>query len=97
MSDYTGISWTWIEEWSQFFGRNNWYTFRPIMFEVEDDRHMGGIEATVIVMGLGFRVRWNYAETDDLHEIKRQAAFVIRDLELQDKAAASPETLEEKP
>jgi len=97
MSDYTGIIWEWIEEWSQLVKNHNWYTFHPMMIEFEDDRHMGGVEATIIVMGLGFRVRWNYAETDDLHEIKRQAAFVIRDLELQDRAATSPETSESKP
>jgi len=39
MSDtYTGLFVTWIEDWSQFFQPCNWYTFRPILVEFEDDR-----------------------------------------------------------
>lgn len=48
------------EQWSQFFGRCNWYTFNPILIELEDERCMGGVEVTVIIMGLGLRVRWTY-------------------------------------
>lgn len=42
------------------------------MIEVEDDRMMGGIEATVIVLGLGVRVRWNYAVTEKVADIQEQ-------------------------
>lgn len=69
-ASYTGFFIDWIEEWSQFFQRCNWYTFHPITIEVEDERNMGGFEITVIVLGLGFRVRWNYEETETVKDLK---------------------------
>lgn len=71
-SEYTGFTIYWIEEWSQFVQRCNWYTFHPIQFEIEDERNMGGFEVTVIIMGLGLRARWNYEETSLVRDIKRQ-------------------------
>lgn len=53
-----------IEEWSQFAGGCNWYTFHPIMLEFEDDRSLGGYECTFIFLGIGFRWRWNHTETE---------------------------------
>lgn len=73
---YRGIYWTWIEEWSQFLRHDNWFTFRPIMVEVEDDRIMGGVEVTVIILGLGFRMRLNHTETAEVTEIKQQIADI---------------------
>lgn len=69
MSTYTGWNIYWIEEWTQFFAKCNWYTFHPILFEVEDERSMGGLELSLIVAGLGFRVRWNYEETEMVSSI----------------------------
>lgn len=66
---YKGWFIHWIEEWSQFRGGCNWYTFHPIQFEIEDDRSMGGVEMTLIVLGLGFRVRWNWRVTDQAADI----------------------------
>lgn len=71
-STYTGFSIYWIEEWSQFFKSCNWYTFHPLQIEVEDERNMGGFEITVIILGLGFRARWNYEETEMVKGIKEQ-------------------------
>jgi hypothetical protein len=53
-----------IEEWSQFLGGCNWYTFHPIKAEIEDDRIMGGVEVTIIILGVGFRWRWNHTVTE---------------------------------
>lgn len=69
---YRGFFIEWIEEWSQFFQSCNWYTFHPIKIEIEDERNMGGFEMTVIILGLGFRARWNYDETEDVKDILRQ-------------------------
>lgn len=69
---YRGVFFEWKEEWSQFVQRCNWYTFHPILIEIEDERNMGGFEVTVIVLGLGFRVRWNYEETEQVKDIVRQ-------------------------
>lgn len=71
-STYTGFSIHWIEEWSQFFQRCNWYTFHPFTLEIEDERNMGGFEISLIVLGLGFRARWNYQETDMVRDIKKK-------------------------
>lgn len=66
---YKGWFVEWIEEWSQFLGGHNWYTFHPIHIKFEDDRMMGGVEAKVIVLGLGFRARWNYTVTKQTAEL----------------------------
>lgn len=63
-----------IFEWSQLWQRCNWYTFTPIKLEVEDDRHMGSVEATAILLGIGFRVRLNWRETETTREIARQVS-----------------------
>jgi hypothetical protein len=61
-----------INEWRQLGSGWNWRTFHPVMIEVEDDRMMGGVEATVIVLGLGVRVRWNYRETEEARDLARR-------------------------
>lgn len=67
----------WIQEWSQMLGGCNWYTFHVCQIEFEWDKMMGGVEATVIIFGLGFRWRWNYEETDTMKEIKRRRDDVM--------------------
>ncbi|SDG34861.1 hypothetical protein [Pelagibacterium luteolum] len=74
MDKYEGFFIEWIEQWSQFFQPCNWYTFHPIHVEFEDERSMGGVECTIIVMGFGFRARWNYRRTEKVDEIVRQVA-----------------------
>lgn len=51
-------------DWTQFRRGFNWRTFRLALFEVEDDRMFGAVEATVILLGLGVRVRWTYTITE---------------------------------
>lgn len=67
----------WIEEWAQFFRNDNWYTFHIFMWELEDDKIMGGVEMTFILLGLGFRWRWNHVETEAMAECKK----AIKDIE----------------
>lgn len=78
---YIGFFVDWIEEWSQFFVGCNWRTFHPIFIEVEDDRSMGGVEATVIVLGVGFRVRWNYRETPEVIGLREQVSLIREHVE----------------
>jgi hypothetical protein len=47
-----------------FFHRCNWRTFHFAHFEMEDDKILGAIETTLILLGLGFQVRWNYKTTE---------------------------------
>lgn len=61
----------WQEDWSQLVRRCNWYTFRFFSIEVEWDKVLGGVEATLVVMGLGVRVRHNYADTEEMIRIKQ--------------------------
>ena len=74
---YCGWFIDWIEQWSQFIRHDNWNTFVFIQIEFEDDRCMGGVETTIILLGLGFRLRWNYKETDRLKEIKGYMADIL--------------------
>lgn len=79
--EYTGFFIDPIEHWSQFFTPCNWYDFTFIKLEVEDDRIMGGVEATVIVLGLGLRVRWNYAKTERVEEIKASVDEIMAQID----------------
>lgn len=47
-------------DWSQLFGKFNWYTFTLINIYFENDKWTGGINFEFIILGLGFRVRYNY-------------------------------------
>jgi len=73
---YTGFFIDWIEQWSQFFTACNWRTFHVAQFEIEDDRIMGGVEATIILFGVGFRARWNYERTDRVEEISKSVEAI---------------------
>lgn len=74
---YEGFYCDWIEEWSQFTRFDDkWYTFRPWLLEFEWDRLMGGVEFTFVLLGLGVRLRLNYAETEQAKEIKRQVKAI---------------------
>ena len=49
-----------INEWMQLFSKFNWYNWTLIKADFEWDMDMtGGIEFELIVLGLGFRFRWN--------------------------------------
>jgi hypothetical protein len=90
---YTGWFIDWIEEWSQFFEPCNWRTCRVFKWEIEDDRIMGGVETTLIVLGLGFRLRWNYARTEQVDQINAAMERISEDLGLS-KPAPSQEIKE---
>lgn len=60
----------WVEQYSQFFEECNWRTFSLAYVELEDDHIMGGFEITFILLGLGFRFRWNHTETENMRECK---------------------------
>lgn len=77
--EYRGLYIVPIEEWSQFFRSDNWHTFHPILMEFEGDWILGGVEATVVVLGLGVRLRWNYARTERLDEIERRMAEIFKE------------------
>lgn len=49
-----------INQWNQLKGKWNWYTATLLLVEFENDIWTGGAEFTFIILGLGFRVRWNY-------------------------------------
>lgn len=69
---YCGWFVEWIEEWSQFLEPCNWRTFHVAFIELEDDRSMGAVEATLILFGLGIRWRWNYIRTEKSQDILDQ-------------------------
>lgn len=69
---YLGAEWYFIEEWSQLLGGCNWYNFTPIKIEIEDDRILGGWEFTVVLLGVGFRFCYNYAETELVVRLRNQ-------------------------
>ena len=66
-----------IQEWSQLFEPCNWRTFHPVMVEIEDDIILGGVECTVILLGLGFRIRWNHSQTEFGDELSRRVGELM--------------------
>jgi len=74
----------WQEDWSQFFYPCNWRTFRFAHVEAEDDTMLGAFEVTVVLLGLGVRLRFNHTETDTLAKIRREVSEL--QTELQDEA-----------
>lgn len=55
-----------IQQWSQLWETCNWYDYDLIWIRFENDIIMGGYEATFIILGLGFRWRWNHTVTEDM-------------------------------
>jgi len=49
-----------INDWGQIIGRYNWYNFHFIHLYIENDVMTGGLEIECVVLGIGFRFRWNY-------------------------------------
>ena len=56
------------EDYSQLLQKCKWYAFRFAHIEVENDKLMGDFEATFILLGLGFRFRWNHTLTKERQE-----------------------------
>jgi hypothetical protein len=50
-----------INDWAQFHGTWNWYTFTLINIEFENDVMCHGYEFYFVILGLGFRIRYNKA------------------------------------
>ena len=46
-------------EWSQLFGKYNWYSFTPILIYFENDKWTGGVELEVTLLGFRLRARYN--------------------------------------
>lgn len=43
-------------EWSQLFGKYNWYTFRFLQVEWEWDKYCGSLEFMFALLGFGLRI-----------------------------------------
>lgn len=65
------------QEWTQFARRCNWYTFRLVMLEFENDTQLGAVEFTVVLLGFGLRVRWTHTRTELAERLERQVAEVM--------------------
>lgn len=73
-----------MEDYSQFFEPCNWRTFRFCHIEAEDDTMLGAFEITVVILGLGARVRWNHTRTETLEDIEREKDRIMREWGLED-------------
>lgn len=66
-----------INEWREFGPHLNWRTFHPLMLEIEDDRMMGAVEFTLIILMLGIRVRLTYTDTDFTAELAAHVESIM--------------------
>jgi len=46
-------------EWSQLFGKYNWYSFTLISIYFENDKWIGSIEFVATLLGFTLRIRYN--------------------------------------
>lgn len=74
-----------IEQWSQFFQACNWYTFNPVVIELEDNRALGDLELKLVLLGVGFRLSWNHTVT----EMRRDLQAQVTEINRVDSAAAA--------
>jgi hypothetical protein len=70
-----------IEEWSQLWTGCNWYNITPLALEFEWDKIFGAVEARFVLVGVGIRFRWTYAETEEAQNLKRRADRIRRQYE----------------
>lgn len=69
-----------INQWEQLFGGFNWYTFTAIQLEFENDAMTHGYEFIFIVLGLGFRIRYNTDEAlEQFDEWEKEAKEILHD------------------
>lgn len=54
-----------LNDWKQLRGKYNWYSFHFIYIYFEKDMMLDGYEFEFMILGLGFRIRWNYADEDN--------------------------------
>lgn len=47
-------------DWRQLWGKWNWISFTLIEIYAENDKWTGGLVFQMTLLGLGFRLRWNY-------------------------------------
>lgn len=81
-AEYIGWFIDWREDYSQFFRKDNWFTFVFFQLEFENDTIMGGWEITFMLLGLGFRLRRNHTETKLVKEVRSRIVDVKNDLGL---------------
>jgi hypothetical protein len=58
---------TFLNDWEQISGKWNWIEFNIIQLYFENDTWTGGYEFVFQLLGLGFRIRYNY----DLEKLDR--------------------------
>ncbi len=68
-------------QWQFLYQRCNWIDFTVIRLCWEKDTMFGNFEIIFEVLGVGFVVRWHYADTDK----GRQLAEQIADFDTQHK------------
>jgi len=54
-----------INDWEQIFGHYNWYTFHFLHIYAENDIMVPGIEFEIVILGIGFRFRYNKKSFND--------------------------------
>lgn len=72
------------EDYSQFFHTCNWYDFHFAQIVVENDKAMGAFEVVFIVLGLGFRLRWNHTETEMKQQILEQSRVIAKNFDVEE-------------
>jgi len=65
-----------IEEWSQLWTACNWYNITPIRMDFEWDKIFGAVEVSFVLLGVGCRLRWTYAETEEARSLRDTVARI---------------------
>lgn len=69
------------QDYTQFFEKCNWYTYRFCEISFENDAMMGAYDATFCVLGLSFRWRWEHTETEFKRQLDESVAIIKKEAE----------------
>lgn len=76
---YKRFIFSYIFEWSQLIGKWNWYTFTLIEINFEYEKMTEGLEFMCIILGLGFRIRFNLPASDVIFDkFEKEAKKAIK-------------------
>lgn len=59
-------------DWVQLFGKYNWKTYRLADIQYENDGMVDGWEVSFVLLGIGFRVRYNNPDGELMKDFEKR-------------------------
>lgn len=71
-------------DWWNPFKKYNWYTLRLCHIEIENDAIFGAYECTIVLLGLGGRIRYTHTETEYAKDLEKRVEEMEKKIEAGD-------------